>query len=651
MNIKEKMEYYITQLNLWTEAYDRGEPQVTDKEWDDIYFKLEKLEQESGIVYPSSPTQKISYTVVDKLEKVTHTIPMLSLAKTKDKEEFFMYGGGQEFLISLKLDGLSLRLTYEDGKLVRAETRGNGIEGNDVTHLVPAFTNIPLTIDYKDTFEIDGECIITYKDFENIKGDYKNPRNLAAGSMSLLNPADAKGRNLRFIAWKVITSIDKSYATRLFKAEKLGFDIVPFVINIDEDIDKIIAELKTTAEEHSYPIDGLVGTYDDISFGESLGNTAHHPRHSLAYKFYDEEYETELLDIEWSIGRTGVLTPVAIFEPVDDGDSVIERASLHNVSVMRELLGTYPEYKQKIYVCKQNQIIPQVTRADYINDEPHDHVLEFIGINMKCPVCGGETTIKDNDGIKTLWCTNPYCDGKLINKIDHFVGKKGLDIKGLSKATIEKLIDWGWVGNCRELFSLSNFKTEWESKQGFGSKSVQNILDAIERAKNTNFESYLSSLGIPLIGRTVSKDLSKVFSSYYDFRKAINKGFDFSEIDGFGYEMNKSIHSYDYTEADEIAKILTFEHPQAETSATQNLPFKDKIFVITGRLQLIQNREKLINIIEKNGGKVSSSISSKTSVLINNDINSSSAKNKKAKELNIPIITEEEFLKQCVIKE
>lgn len=362
-----KIKELIDKLNYYTKLYDEGHPEISDKEWDDMYFQLKHIEEETGIIYPDSPTVTIQMDAVASQSKVKHSKPMLSLAKTKDSNEFFLFGGGREALISLKMDGLSLRLTYEDGHLVQAETRGNGEEGNLVTYLMSAFKNVPMTISYKGRYEIDGECIITYDDFNALDSDYKNPRNLAAGSMSLLDPKEAAKRNLQFVAWRVLTEIEDTdvfMSARLDHAALMGFTTVPYVINVDGDINEIIEELKARAKELSYPIDGLVSTFDEVAFGEELGVTGHHPKHSLAYKFYDEEYETELEDIEWTMGRTGVLTPVAIFKPIRIEGSTVSRASLHNISIMKALLGDEPYIGQKIWVIKSNQIIPQITRAE-----------------------------------------------------------------------------------------------------------------------------------------------------------------------------------------------------------------------------------------------------------------------------------------------
>lgn len=660
-----ELDELVQWLNERTKEYDEGHPTVSDKEWDNKFFELVALEEEWGLHRQDSPTQRVSWDAVSALEKVKHNHPMLSLAKTKDSKEFINYfsniDASKDVIGMLKLDGLTCSLRYIDGHLVGAETRGNGEVGENILHNAKINCTIPLHISYREELIVDGEIICAAEDFwkydEKNGGDYKNPRNFASGKIRSLNSADSCPTDLTFVVWNVVKGFDEenSFFKKLNKVDKLGFTITPYTTSLDYDWAEY---LQNKAKEKGYPIDGLVGRFDDVEFGNSLGATDHHIKAAYAFKFYDEEYDTKLLDIEWSMGRTGVLTPVAIFEPIDVDGTEIERASLHNVNILDEVLKI-AYVGQPIKVYKANMIIPQISWGKPF-ELTNDADCKILDIPEFCPVCGGETEIEESaSGTRNLVCINPQCEGKLINRLDHFCGKKGLDIKGLSKMTLEKLIDWGWVGNIRELFSLSNFRAEWVKKTGFGEKSVDKILAAIEGARHTTLDKFISALGIPLIGTTAAKAISKYEKgNVFNFFEDVNTNFDFSELSNFGYEMNSAIHSFDYTMAKEMINntIVEIEVEDAETEAASSLeglvlPFKNKIFVITGRLQLIQNREKLINIVEKNGGKVSSSISSKTSVLINNDINSSSAKNKKAKELNIPIITEEEFLKQCVIKE
>lgn len=636
----------IWKLNRYTKNYDEGHPIISDKEWDELYFKLQKMEEETGIIYPDSPTQSISYTVVDNLKKVEHNHPMLSLAKTKDIEEIKSFVKGHEWCGMFKLDGLTCSLTYEDGKLVSAETRGNGIIGEDILHNIMVMENVPKVIPNKETTVVDGEVICKYANFEKFADEYKHPRNFASGSIRLLDAKESAARNLTFVAWDLIKGRDDLdfFFWRLEKLDEWGFETVPRVGDGEtvEDTIKILDEINET---HIYPIDGYVFRFESQKYYNSLGNTDHHFRGAMAFKFYDDEYETELKDIEWSMGRTGILTPVAIFKPIEIDGTIVERASLHNVSVMIETLGERPEQNQHIWVIKSNQIIPQIVRAAK-NDIPHDHTLP--GTPMHCPCCGKETKLIWSDtGVANLYCTNSACEGKLSNRIDHYLGKKGLDVKGISMATIEKLIDWGWLNSIEDIYFLRNYQKEWINKPGFGEASVMKILAAIDLSRdNVNLTSFIAGLGIPLVGKTVAKDITFIYSTWEDFRSAV--GGDWTEFKGFGPEICKSINTFDYTEADEIAThFLTFQTledmiDEIETSTA----IKDKVFCITGKLKSgeFKNRDELKADIEARGGRVTSSVSSKTNYLISNEA-STSAKSIKAKELGVEVITEEEYLK------
>lgn len=640
----------IDLLNEYTRLYDAGTPAISDKEWDDLYFQLVEREKRDGIIYPDSPTQKVHFEEVSKLNKVAHNHPMLSLAKTKEISEVNEFKKANEVITMLKMDGLTASLKYENGKLVSAETRGNGVIGEDITHNIVAVKNVPMKIPFKDTLVVDGEIICDTETFEkNFSNDFANPRNYAAGAIRRLNASENRNCGLSFVAWDCIQGLsEKTLSDKLHVLYTLGFQNVPFLFQDDDwTTEDDFETLKSVAIELHYPIDGIVIKYNNCEFYQSLGNTEHHFRGGLAYKFYDEEYETELLDIEWTMGRTGVLTPVAIFKPVDTGDSIIERASMHNLSIMRETLGMFPEKHQKIWVVKQNQIIPQISRAER-NDIVHDHTLNSGFCNV-CPICGEPTDIIESDsGVLTIICKNPACEGKLANRIDHFCGKKGLDIKGISRKTIEKLIEWGWLNGLADIFRLEQYKTVWVSKTGFGEASVGKILSAIDTARvGTSVQAFISALGIPLVGSTISKEIVKYYSTWKDFRDAV--GGDWTTFDGFGPEISNAINKFDYTEADEIAEMLNFKSTEVN-EVTQSESIKDKTFVITGRLLLIQNRQKLSNIVEERGGKVTNSVSSKTNYLVCNDKNSTSEKMKKAKELNIPILSEEELLELCNYK-
>lgn len=637
------MKDLINWLNERTKEYDAGHPTVSDKEYDDKYFKLICMEKESGIIYPDSPTQKIDYRIVNKLNKVEHNHKMLSLDKTKDVEAIKSFLGDKEYCAMPKMDGLTCSLRYFNGKLVSAETRGNGLIGEDILHNAKVIPSIPNTIAYKDELVVDGEIICTYKDFEEFSELYANPRNFAAGSIRLLDAKECKTRKLTFVAWEVIKGFEETtiLTKRLILLNKLGFTTVPTMSSSSaEHTSDIISALTSIAKTMSYPIDGIVFKFNDCAYGRSLGETAHHFKNAIAFKFYDELYETELKNIEWSLGRTGVLTPIAIFNPVDDGESVIERASLHNVSVMYETLGEFPYIGQKIKVGKSNQIIPQIYEADkdsvnYIED------LKLHDIPTICPVCGKNVKINDNDGIKTLVCDNPNCEGKILNIIDHFCSKKGLDIKGLSKATLEKLLDWGWIENISDVMSLSSYRAEWIKKPGFGPKSVDNILNAIEAAKTTTLDKFISSLGIPMIGETVAKELVKYISTYEDFRDKVDNHFNFGKYDGFAENKTFAIWNYDYTEADKVFKYLTIK-VEEEIEVNTETSLNGMKFVITGKLNKY-TRNQIKELIEQNGGKTVESVSKNVNYLINNDITSTSSKNLSAKKLNIPILSEEDF--------
>lgn len=640
--MKEKMRSLINLLNDWTEAYDNGHPIVSDKEWDDKYFELENLEKESNFSFPDSPTQKINFTIVNKLEKVIHNHKMLSLEKTKNIDDISKFFGNKDYIAMCKMDGLTCSLTYENGKLISAETRGNGSVGENILHNAMVIPSIPKKIKHKGILVVDGEIICTAENFKQFEDKYENPRNFAAGSIRLFNSKECYERNLTFVAWDIIDGYENisTLSDKLIFLEELGFEFVPYAMGT---INFCIDALKEEAKKCGYPIDGIVFKFNDIEYGESLGATDHHFKNAIAFKFYDERFKTYLKDVEWSIGRTGVLTPIAVYEPVNDGISTFERASLHNVSVMECLFnGTVPYKGQPIWVGKSNQIIPQVFEVEEIPIVEEE--VEFLFTPLFCPICGELASIEENEGVKILICGNPNCEGKMINKLNHFCGKNGLDIKGLSKATLEKLIEWEWIENIIDIFNLKNHRAEWIQKAGFGQKSVDNILNAIEEAKTTTLEAFISSLGIPLIGKVVAADLMKHFKDYHEFREAVNNKFDFSEFEGFAESKTEALWNYDYTKADEIYNLLNLYSKEKEENSEKTCA--DLKIVITGKLIKFKNRNELKALIEAKGGKVVDSVSKNTSYLINNDIASTSGKNKDAHKLGIPIISEEEFFKK-----
>jgi DNA ligase (NAD+) len=556
----------------------------------------------------------------------------------------------------LKCDGLSVRLIYKNGKLESANTRGDGEVGVDITEHIKQFQNVPLTIPrYKgETLIVDGEAVIKLRDFEliNKNGQFKNPRNTAAGTLNSLDTSVVKERRLSFIAWDIIGGIvTNSMERKLLTLNEFGFEIVPFGVVQEptiEDVDQL-NKLLPSSQSHDIPSDGVVWKYDDLDYGKSLGRTPHHFNWAVAWKPEIETFETKLVNIDWTMGRTGVLTPVAVFEPVDDGESVITRASLHNLSVMEDTVKI-PYYGQKLEIYKANMIIPQILSADKdgfvryeIDEEGNERtawVAEMIPLPEVCPVCGGMVKIAQEYDTKTLVCINTLCEGKLVNRLDHFAGKKGLDIKGLSKATLDKLIEWGWVNEPADLYKLADHRDEWIQKTGFGVKSVDNILSAIEDSRHPTLDQFISSLGIPLIGKTVSKDLLDYIESYEDLKeKAISK-WDFTKIDGFAYSKANAIWSFNFSEADRVREFMEFT-VEEKVEVVNNL--EDLTIVITGKLNSFKNRAELQEVIESRGGKVVGSVSKNTKYLINNDTQSNSSKNVTAKKLGIPIISEEEF--------
>lgn len=643
--MKNKMRELIDYLNARTKEYDEGNPTIYDKEWDDKYFELVRLEKENNFAFPDSPTQTVIYAVVNSLNKIQHNHPMLSLEKTKNIDVIKTFIGNNNLIAMCKMDGLTCSLRYLNGSLVSAETRGNGYEGEDVTHNAMVIPSIPKIIPYKEELIIDGEIICTYKDFEEFKDEYKNPRNFASGSIRLLDSKECEKRKLTFVAWDIIKGLSqfKTLSEKLdeIRRKEFGFYIASYIAlkpnHFKECSDHIISILKQNAEHHSYPIDGLVFKFDDIEYGKSKGQTSHHFNNAMAFKFYDELYPTRLKKIEWTMGRTGVLTPVAIFRPIEIDGTTVERANLHNVEVLKDTLGT-PYEGQYIEVYKSNEIIPQIDSAEKENV----FSLPELTIPSECPICGGATELIKSENTTVLMCANPNCEGKFINKLTHFCGKKGLDIKGLSSATLEKLIDFGWVNSIKDIFSLSDHRKEWIKKSGFGVSSVDKVLTGIEEAKNTTLPQFISSIGIPNIGNNIARQLADHFLTYENFRKAIDEKFNFSVLDGFAENKTNVLLTFDYTEADEIYKLLNISNVTPKVKVSSNKKFNA---VITGRMTTFANRQELKEFIEEHGGKLMGAVSSTTNYLIINDINSTSTKARKAKELGIELITEEDFIK------
>ena len=632
----------VKELNTASEAYYNSDnPIMSDYEFDCKFDELKKWEEETGIVLSNSPTQNVGYDVVSNLEKTTHPHPMLSLGKTKSVDDLIKFSSGKDCVISLKMDGLTVLNSYDNGTLQKSETRGNGEVGEIITHNARVFDDFPINIPFDRKFEIEGEAIITKDDFEriNTNGEYKTCRNLASGSVRQLDSKIAKDRHVHFVAWKVPFGLT-TYTEGFRIAKDYGFEVVPYVTynSNTDNIDAKIEQLKTIAEEKLYPIDGLVISYNNVEYGKSLGMTGHHPKHSLAFKFYDEESVSTLKDIEWSMGKTGNLTPVAIFEPIEIDGTQVERASLHNVSILKELqLGIGDE----ITIVKCNQIIPQIK-----DNLTRSNTCEIPSI---CPICGQPTKIvKENDS-EVLMCTNPDCKGKLLGKLTHAVSRDALNISGLSESTLDRLTKFGWITSIKDIYYLDFYKNHMIVLDGFGKKSIDKLLKSIKKSRNTNLERFLYSLSIPLLGKSASKMIAEAVD--YDFDIFIDemtiKGAEyFRYLPGVGDTLINSLNDYwknHYSDILQLSEEFTFKKSNLILDETPKT-LQNKTFVVTGSVNHYPNRDALKADIEAHGGKVVGNISSKTNYLINNDINSTSSKNTKAKSLNIPIISEEDFL-------
>lgn len=647
----EKMKNLISELNKASNAYyNSGTTIMTDTEFDLKLEELRSLENETHIIMTNSPTQNVGSVVLDNIPKIIHSSPMLSLAKCHSIKEIEKFANNHHLVASVKLDGVSCRLIYEDGELIRAESRGNGTQGNDITEAVKQFQNVPLHINKEGTYVIDGEALIKLNDFAEINKDnqFKNSRNLAAGTLSSLDTSVVKDRNLNWYAWEVVESgkntleTSNSFYNRLVEASALGFDVVP-VFDVTDDYQSIIDKIFKVAEQEHLPQDGVVFKFDDVQYGKSLGSTSHHFNNGTAFKIFNNSVETELINIEYNVGKTGVLTPVAVFKPVEIEDTTVEKASLHNISVMKELLGT-PWVGQRVGVFKSNLIIPQI-RWGEIDDEK---TKDYISIPTTCPICHQPTKIIKENNSEVLMCTNDSCQGKLLGYLKHAVSKDALNIDGLSESTLKKFIQLGYIKSLQDIYVLDLLidESQIQSLEGFGKKSINKLFLAIKKSRNTTLSRFIYSLSIPLVGKTASKSIAKAcednFNTFVSMIESKGKSA-FTSIDGIGNELGKSLVEFWNKHGTEVIMLsdeFIFEK-EKENSTVDTL--QGKSFCITGKLISYSNRAELVKEIESHGGKVVSSVTKKTDYLINNDTESVSSKNKTAKSLGIPIISEVKF--------
>jgi DNA ligase (NAD+) len=640
-----RMKELVNQLNQAAKVYYQGQDEImTNYEYDKLYDELVRLEEETGTVMSSSPTIHVGYETISELPKEPHIAPMLSLGKTKEVDELVSWIGGEEGLLSLKLDGLSVILTYENGTLTKALTRGNGEVGEVITNNAKTFVNIPGKISFKGTLVIRGEALICYSVFEElntktaeISEKYKNPRNLCSGSVRQLNNQITAERRVHFYVYNVVqTDFNENFEKKskeLVWLAELGFDVVPYKKVTVQNLADAVSQFSEEVMSCDLPSDGLVLTYDDIAYSVSLGRTAKFPRDSIAFKWQDELADTVLREIEWSASRTGLINPVAIFDPVELEGTRVTRASVHNVSILRELkLGI----GDTLSVYKANMIIPQI----YENKTQSNSCT----IPEHCPVCGGKTELVQENGSCVLMCVNEDCFAKKIKSLSHFVSRDAMNIDGLSDATLEKFINHGILHSVLDLFHLEQHKDDLTVMDGFGEKSYQNLLAAVENAKNVPIANVLYSLGIKGIGLSTAKLISNRYPLKLSEYQTLSED-ELVAVDGIGEVLAKSFvdffkNSENQKIVEKLEELLQIQYPVL----AQDQPLKGTTFVITGSLEHFANRNECKEKIENLGGKVAGSVSSKTSYLVNNDIHSNSSKNKKAKELSVPIITEEELL-------
>ena len=641
----ERMKELIPVLQKAGKAYYQEDREIMSNfEYDKLYDELETLEKETGITLAGSPTVSVGYEALEELPKEAHETPMLSLDKTKDVEALRAFIGDRKTLLSWKLDGLTIVLTYGDGKLQKAVTRGNGVVGEVITNNARVFKNIPLQISFKGDLVLRGEAIITYSDFkkineeiEDVDAKYKNPRNLCSGSVRQLNNEITARRNVHFYAFSLVRAqgVDfrNSREQQFLWLKDQGFDVVEYRMVTRDTLDEAMEYFSGQVVKNDFPSDGLVALYDDIAYGDSLGTTAKFPRNSYAFKWKDEVRETTLKEIEWSPSRTGLINPVAIFEPVELEGTTVSRASVHNISIMKELqLGI----GDKIQVYKANMIIPQI--AENLTRSGN------LEIPDTCPVCGKEARVLKTNEVESLYCMNPDCQAKKIKSFTLFVSRDAMNIDGLSEATLEKFILKGFIKDFGDIFEIGRYREEIVNMDGFGEKSFDNLMASLERARHTTLPRLLYSLGIANIGLANAKVICKEFD--YDLEKMIHAtGEEISSIEGIGLVIAQSFTAY-FADEENMRKLRhLLSHLELEEVKQENrLTLEGKQFVITGSVEHFANRAQLKEYIEQRGGKVTGSVTSKTDYLINNDVTSNSSKNKKARELEIPILSEEDFL-------
>jgi DNA ligase (NAD+) len=654
------MRQLVNKLNHYRDQYyNNNISEIEDSEYDKLFDELKNLEKEEGIVYSDSPTQTVGYQVQSKLKKVTHSHPMLSLAKSTDLNEIEKFINGKFVVFMLKCDGLTCSIHYKDGKLISAETRGDGTVGEDITNNIKMVSNVPLTIPVKGSVTVDGEIIVKWDVFKKMNEgilegeDFSHPRNYASGSIRQLDTKITKDRQLSFIAWKLIEAplFSKHFKENLSLITAMGFEVVPWRMYKDTSIEKLpeIFSLMYygVAKEHNIPVDGLVLAYDDIEYGESLGATAHHLNSQFAWKREMENVETILRDVEWNVGKSGMVAPTAVFDPIDLGGAITTRATLHNVSIIKGLkLGI----GDRITVARMNEVIPKVTSNITQSDN--------LKIPTVCPCCGDKLEHRVSDsGAETLWCVNPNCPEKMLSRFVQFVSKPAMNIDGLSEATLKRFIDAGYITRFADIYHLSNFKREIVKMEGFGAKSYEKLIDSIEKSRNVKLENYLVALSIPNIGKSAAKTISKYFNGDYSkLVEALRNNFDFTQLDDFGEIMNQSLCNWWNNQAvyswwrqgsdleDNLVAELHFIVEEKKEVA-QNDFINGKTFCVTGKFENY-TRNELEKIITDRGGKLSGSVSKKTDYLLTNEADSGSSKAKKAAELGTPIMSEKEFLEK-----